>query len=489
MTHRSKQSSDMQAALRDAFAALQAGCFAQARDAAAPWCAHASGALLHALGAAACGDRSAAATLAAIARANPAARHPVCDLVDLLRAHGRAVEAPPHVEAALQHAPGNPTLLALHGATHAEAGSPQDALDAFHQVTALRPDAASWSNLGKALAAVGRFDEAEAAFARIARPTPQIALNQGIARLKSGRLAEGWPLFRHRHALPGRAPPPPGPELTSLDGLEGRAIRLLHDEGFGDTLQFIRYAPLLAARGARIRLDVPPPLVRLLAPFGGPGPADAWLRIPDLPALFGTMLETIPASLPYLKADPALAALWATRLPPGQRIGLVWAGAARTHDAAAAATDRIRSIPRDRLAPLLATPGVTWVSLQLGQPPPPGVFDPMPHVRDFADTAAIIAALDIVVSVDTAVAHLAAAMGRTVLLLDRFDHCWRWVAGRLDSPWYPERIEIIRQPTPGDWDSVLGHAKSRIMGRNKMNAPSVIPSFRNSKQASEFVGL
>ena len=128
------------------------------------------------------------------------------------------------------------------------------------------------------------------------------------------------------------------------------------------------------------------------------------------------------------------------------------------------ATDRLRSIPLTLLPPLLATPAIAWISLQHGRPAPPGVFDPMPTVTDFADTAAIIANLDTIVSVDTSIAHLAAAMGKQVLLLDRYDTCWRWLHARDDSPWYPRTLRIIRQQTPGDWPGVLQSAAESLNG-------------------------
>ncbi len=138
-------------------------------------------------------------------------------------------------------------------------------------------------------------------------------------------------------------------------------------------------------------------------------------------------------------------------------VGLVWAGAARKSDPAAVATDRLRSLDPAVLAPLLAVPGAIPVSLQWGIPAPPGVLQVMDGVRDFMDTAAIVEALDLVVSVDTAVAHLAGALGRTVLLLDRYDNCWRWLYRREDTPWYPT-MRLLRQSRAGDWSPVVASA-------------------------------
>ncbi len=454
-------------AIRTAFAALQAGDFKAARDGAAPWVTEPAGALLYALARAGAGDVEAgAAGLAAIARRNPGARHPSLDLADMLRRHGH--DPAPHLRAALRHAPDDALLMnALAGAL-TETGPMDEAVALFERVVALQPgNGGAWSNLGKALAAVGQFDEAAAAFTRavaLLPGHPQIRLNQGVATLKAGRLAEGWGQLKARHALPGRPAPPPGLELSGLESVAGKTVLLLHNEGYGDTLQFIRYAPLLAAAGARPAALVPPQLRRLLRFNGiqtidGPAPPyDAWCHISDLPGVFRTTLDTIPGSLPYLRPDPALVARWAPTLPPGRRVGLVWAGEARLHDAGAATTDKLRSLDVGQLGPLLAAPGVQWISLQHGRPAPAGAFDAMAGVADFADTAAIIAAMDLVVSVDTSVAHLAGAMGVPVLLLDRFDNCWRWLSGRNDSPWYPGVLRILRQERPGDWAGVLERA-------------------------------
>ena len=464
--------------LRRALQALHAGEFAAAAAGSAPW---ASGSdpeagLIHALAVAAGGDTSAAPALARIARSRPAANHPVQDLLDLLRRQGRPAAAAPHLRAAMDEMPRDARLPALLGALLAEVGPMAESVAAFQRAAALGPDGAAWSNLGKALAAEGRFAEADDAFRRalaLSPYDPQLALNHAVALLKSGRFAEGWAAFACRHRLPGRARPLPGPQLAGLDDLHGRTVLLQHEEGFGDTLQFIRYAPLLAGLGARVIAWVPAPLVRLIAGVpgvaavvlpGAPPPAyDAWCPMLSLPQVFGTDLDRPPPAAPYLTADPTETARQARLLPHGLRVGVAWAGAARATDPAAAATDRVRSTTPEVLAPLGQVPGVRLVNLQFGVRPPPVMLDPMPGVRDFADTAAVIANLDAVVSVDTAVAHLAAGMGKPVLLLDRYDNCWRWLHGRTSSPWYPT-LHIHRQPSPGDWASAVAGAAATLSG-------------------------
>ncbi|MGE0419569.1 MAG: glycosyltransferase family 9 protein, partial [Acetobacteraceae bacterium] len=182
-------------------------------------------------------------------------------------------------------------------------------------------------------------------------------------------------------------------------------------------------------------------------------------------------------SEPYVSVDPALAEAWSDRLPrQGFRVGIVWAGQARPWLPGFASVDRRRGVGFHDLAGLADIPGVVPVSLQMGASCADGhgVHDPMPAVRDFADTAAIIANLDLVVSVDTSVVHLAAAMGKRVFLLDRYDNCWRWLHGRTDSPWYPS-LMIFRQDRPLDWSEPLERMRATVAGLAAFNAPAATP--------------
>ena len=449
--------------LRAALALLQGRRFAEAERAAAPWAGDADGRLLHALALAGSGEVAGAAPLLArIAAENPGRDHPVQDLLPLLPPEAGLA----HLRAALLLRPDDWRLLTPLGVVLSTVGPMAEAVAAFERVTALRPgDPVAWSNLGKAAAAQCRFAAAEAAFARalvLAPADAQIAYNRAVLLLKAGRLLEGWAAFRARHALPGRPPALPGPPLDTIE-VAGRTVLLIHDEGLGDTLQFIRYAPLLAERGARVVAWMPPALARLIRTVPGVADVvsgrllpryDAWCRLLDVPGLFGTTLESIPGGAPYLgpaadrPAEPGAAA-------PGVReIGLVWAGDPR------GLLDRQRSLPVDALTPLGAIDGVRWISLQKDAAAP-GWMRPMPPVQDLADTAAIVGGLDLVVSADTAVAHLAAAMGKPVILLDRYDNCWRWLSGREDSPWYPG-LRIVRQTGPGDWAGVIGRVATML---------------------------
>jgi hypothetical protein len=258
-------------------------------------------------------------------------------------------------------------------------------------------------------------------------------------------------------------------------------VLVVQEEGLGDTLQFLRYLPLLAERGARVAVAVPPELTRLIRTVPGvidvpagdaPVPKhDFHCSFNGLPRAFETTLETIPCAVPYLAADPALVTRWARRLPAIQalRVGLAWAGQARPWLPGFVGVDQRRSTDLATLAPLAAVSGVRFVSLQKGGAAPEArtpadaldLLDVMAEVRDFADTAAIVANLDLVISVDTSVVHLAGAMGKPVFLLDRYDNCWRWLSGRDDSPWYPS-LRIFRQSRPGEWAPVIARVAAAL---------------------------
>ncbi|HEX4259777.1 MAG TPA: hypothetical protein VHY76_01630, partial [Acetobacteraceae bacterium] len=234
-------------------------------------------------------------------------------------------------------------------------------------------------------------------------------------------------------------------------------------------------------RGAEVVLEVPAPLLRLLARMEGvaavvaageslPG-FDLHCPMMSLPLGFGTTVETIPAAAPYLRAEPGPR-------PPGAglRVGLVWAGGARPGEPRAFHADRRRSIPLAALAPLAAIQGVRLVSLQAGPPAAEAagvawVEDAMAGVRDFADTAAVVAGLELVIAVDTAVAHLAGGLGRPVWLLSRFDACWRWLERREDSPWYPT-MRIFRQGRPGDWADVIARVAAALRHASRRCRPA-----------------
>jgi tetratricopeptide (TPR) repeat protein len=372
------------------------------------------------------------------------------------------------------------------GLALAEAGRFAEAASLFRSAVALDPaQAVFYAHLAMMLKVEGRFDAAIAAYDQAVALAPddrQIRVNRAVARLHAGRFAEvwqdeGWVLAGPAcDLLPLERRLPP---LSRQPQLEGRTVLVVQEEGLGDTLQFMRYLPLLAERGARVVAAVPPALTRLLRPFPGIAEVpDGDALVPEhdfhtsfnsLPRVFGTTLETIPDHVPYLAADPALTEAWAKRLPSGDmlRVGLCWAGQARPWLTGFVGLDRRRSTTLATLAPLAVVPGVRFVSLQKGpaaeQARSAGfdLLDLMDQVVDFADTAALVANLDLVISVDTSVVHLAGAMGKPVFLLDRYDNCWRWLSGRDDSPWYPS-LRIFRQQQSGDWPPVIARVATAL---------------------------
>ncbi len=407
-----------------------------------------------------------------------------------LAARGQLEEAVPHLSRVIRERPEHADarielgrMLVGLGMMQVDLNRPDLAIPFFAQATAVDPaNAGAAANLGNALASEGRFDAALAAIGDALRISPSdidIHINHAVTMLKAGRLLEGWSENEWRHKKSGREKLPPAlrlPRLSALpDGLDGRTVVIYHEEGFGDTIQFLRYADLLAAAGAKVIAWMPEPLVRLVRGQAAISECltgnvtlpkfDFHCPVNSLPLVFETTVETIPAPIPYIQADPELAAAWKQHAPTaGRRVGLVWAGEPRGYDPAAQALDRRRSLPGAAFAPLIAVPGLSFVSLQMGAARmelPQGVYDPMGGVKDFADTAAIVANLDLVISVDTAVAHLAGAMGKPVLLLDRYDNCWRWLSGRADTPWYPA-LRIFRQPRMGDWEPAIAEAADAL---------------------------
>ena len=299
---------------------------------------------------------------------------------------------------------------------------------------------------------------------------------QAHVSLALGDYADGWQKYETRWSKPNFASSRPDyvqPLWLGESDLTGKTILLHGEQGFGDMIQFCRYAPLVRKRAARVLLRVPGPLVRLMRSLDGIAVVDAadpvdgfdcYCPLMSLPLAFNTSVATIPADVPYLRADPARIAAWQMRLRPvpGLRVGVVWAGNSGIVDRATNSYDRRRSIPLKVFARMLAEPGFGFVPLQkdvsadgvAGALAERGLIDWTSELDDFAATAALIEALDLVITFDIAVAHLAGALGKPVWIRNRFDACWRWVRGVVGSPWYPS-ARLFRQPAAGDWESVV----------------------------------
>jgi tetratricopeptide (TPR) repeat protein len=342
---------------------------------------------------------------------------------------------------------------------------------------ALRPNGAvAHNNLGVVLEQQGLVAAAGDSYRRAIELEPDSAethLNLAMTLLTLGDMAAGWTEYEWRLQTPAAIGQHYDFAQPRWQGEppDGRTLLIHAEQGFGDTLQFCRYGRLATERGFRVVMQVPKTLVRLLQSLQGvdlvvtedeaPPAFDVQIPMMSMPLALASTLPGIPAGAPYLRADEAQVADWRARLGvrvgQGLRVGVAWAGNPRAHSPNLATFDRRRSIPPEHLTPLFDLRNAAFYSLQKTAPFAPAGFplhDFMDEMADFADTAALIANLDLVISVDTAVAHLAAALGKPVWLLNRFDTCWRWLLGRRDSAWYPT-MRIYRQSHPGAWDAVL----------------------------------
>jgi tetratricopeptide (TPR) repeat protein len=430
------------------------------------------------------------------------------NLVRALLAANRATEALVQAEQALVRSPDVAELHFARGTALSALRSPEKARAALSRAVALDPShAPSWLNLGNAcadlddletaerhcrtalrldaslteamvslgyfLTAQGRLTDAIAACgsAIALRPDSVHAhWNMAVALLLAGDLPRGFAAYewRKRHDRFRR-------DFISLPGPvwdggnpSGRTILVHAEQGLGDTIQFARYLPLIAERGGRPVLACDKSLVPLfqgldgiqaVAKGQGLPPYDAWIDQMSLPLAFGTRLDAIPAANAYLHADPQRVVAWDAALPTGRRVGLAWAGN-KLHS-----NDRRRSIPAPALGPLLARPGISFVNLQVGPAAReiPELPDLTPRLTDYAETAALIAALDLVVCVDTSVAHLAGALGKPAWVMLPHAPDWRWLLGRDDSPWY-ESLRLFRQPAADDWGSVVAAVVAALAG-------------------------
>jgi Flp pilus assembly protein TadD len=390
---------------------------------------------------------------------------------------GRDAEAALLLERAIEHGLEQPQFYRNICAIYERLGRLEEALAAGKRAVALdSTDAESYHNLtvvhARRLDLDNAIDCARTALALDPnRAGAHLALAEAL--LIRGDLAEGWDEYEWRFRLPGVSPPLPATDRPQWDGAHApdATILLVADQGFGDVIQFARYIPWAAGRCGRLviacAVELQPlvaqiaPGVKLFAKWNECPPYAAYVPLSGLPRLHATTLATIPAAIPYLHADPKRAAFWRDRLsslaPRGhRRIGVAWAGRP-THS-----NDRNRSLRLSRLAPLFARPAISWISLQKGDRAADlgayfgaaPMFNLGAGIEGFADTAAIIEGLDIVLAVDTSVAHLAAAMGKPTWVMLPYAPDWRWLLNRSDSPWYPT-VRLFRQPAPGDWNSVV----------------------------------
>jgi tetratricopeptide (TPR) repeat protein/ADP-heptose:LPS heptosyltransferase len=462
------------------------------------------------------------------------------NLGNLRRNEGKADEAAALYRRALAAKPDYAEAYINLAVALRDGGAHDAALEACAAALRLKPDSAeALVNKGLLLQDRGGFDEAIACYDAALRARPDFtdaSWNKALALLAQGKYREGWAL--HEAGLGHKR----GVRLFAArrwngEPLAGRRLLIWSEQGYGDTLQFVRYAQLCKERGAHVTVQAPAALMRLLkiCPFidrvvseAHEEDFDYQIAMMSFPFAFGTELETVPASVPYLFVDDASRAKWAAKCAgEGRKIGLVWAGNARRQLIDAHLIDKRRSLDLRELKPLFelagnppassvprplrAGTGVgslarrtdAWSS---GSNPPPAkskdllaqvqdfatspargeeqilffslqkgaeaaqidaaglrgrIIDLMPEAGDFLDTAALIEQLDLVITVDTAVAHLAGALGKTVWILSRYDACWRWLQNRESNPWYPT-AQVFGQTSPGDWPGVVARVRNKL---------------------------
>lgn len=385
---------------------------------------------------------------------------------------GRIGEALAHFDQALAVQPDYLDAMQHRAAMLQSLRRYDEAIAAFERYFALTATPAPMTlyHYAKALKDAGRLDDAARQYEKAVALQPDqaaIRFSRGLLHLLRGDWIAGWADYEHRWQGWDRvgAERPPASTLPCWHGEPvpgGSALLVYAEQGMGDTLHFFRYAPLLRQRFDKVAFLVQAPLVRLLRANAGPGVIVADRSLPvdetgyshhisllSVAGAFGATPDTVPFGAGYLRADKDAVAAWRHRLPSGRPlIGVVWEGGKVTRIPA-------RDMAPDDIVPLLRTPGIQWVSLlKDGRATGPRLLDPMAEIGDFADTAALIAALDLVIAVDTAVAHLAGALGKPVWLMNRFESEWRWMLGRTTTPWY-DSMRLFSQPAPGDWAAVV----------------------------------
>jgi len=402
------------------------------------------------------------------------------NLGNALREKGQRDEAITCLQKAIEL---DPNYAATHnnlGIAFKEKGQLDVAITCFQKAIQFDSDyAMAYCNLGSALKEKGEFDEAITYYQRSLQLSPDLVdahFNMSLIFLLLGNFEEGWKEYEWRWKLKDfyrRSFSQP-----SWDGydIKGLTILLYAEQGLGDTIQFIRYVPLVAQQGAKVAVECQRGLTSLLKNVAGIqeiiahgeklSEFDIHCSLLTLPLVFDTTLEDIPAQVPYIKADSILVQKWHEKIILDNskfKIGLVWAGDPRLKD------DRTRSCSLEIFSPLAQINGITFYSLQKGETanqaknPPEGMklIDYTEEIKDFSDTAALIENLDLVISVDTAVVHLAGALGKPVWTLLPFVPDWRWLLKREDSPWYPT-MRLFRQPSRGDWNTVIANVLNKL---------------------------
>jgi tetratricopeptide (TPR) repeat protein len=448
------------------------------------------------------------------------------NLANALRAIGDGDTAIAHYREAVELAPRYAAAWANLGTALGQAGDYREAEVCYRRAVELEPNAANLVCLGAALGAQGRNDDEEPYYRRALELDPEHAdARQNLVwlKLKRGEYREGWAEYARRWRACDYAPfDIEGIAEWKGEPLDGKRILLVHEQGYGDQIQFVRYATTLAERGASVDVCVPQTLQLLAQSVPGvhrawtgepAGDYDYWVYVMSTPAACGTELDTIPATVPYLFAREVEIEAWRPRVqaamradlarqpdtggnanaqpgtstststskrkPAGYRnIGLVWGGSPTFYN------DRNRSVALTALKPLFALDNISWFSLQKGDAARAQlaalagdalIHDFSDDLRDYGDTAALIMNLDLVIAVDTSVAHLAGALGKPVWILVPANSEWRWLENRADSPWYPT-ARLFRQQEVGDWRAAIEALRNALAAkprRAKASAPNL----------------
>jgi len=426
---------------------------------------------------------------------NPKSVEALVELGLLYFVSGELDKAVDYLEAALRLDPNYYDAWTNLGVVLKDRGDFDEAFEKFSYAITLNsnhPNA--FANRGVLLHMLGRFDDALVDLNRAVDLSPELApshVSRGQLLLTLGYYETGWNEFEWRWQYlrenqSNTSKYHDFPLWSGRESLVGKTILLYAEQGLGDTLQFCRYVGLVAQLAGKVILECETPLFELFKSLEGVGhlisqgqdiPSfDFQCPLMSLPRVFRTTLESIPYNIPYLHADPSKVKSWSTRLGPKSRprVGLVWSGGFRPGQPELWSVNKRRNLPLILLKPLASVP-VDFISLQKGDRPEaelqglvakgwdgPQIANHVGDLYDFSDTAALIANLDLVISVDTSTAHLSAALGKPTWILNRYDTCWRWLINRSDSPWYPS-VKLYRQKALGQWDGVIQEVKANLL--------------------------
>jgi len=428
---------------------------------------------------------------------HPSSHSSLNNLANIQRTLGRLDEAEANYRRALELLPSSIEATINLGVVLSDLGRLEESEDLLRRALEQRPGIPDVHlNLGTTLTRMGRPDEAISFYETAIRLRPvdfaEARRNRGMHLLSIGDFEQGWPEYEWRWRCFGKGLPTADRPLWNGEDLEGRSILLFAEQGFGDAIQFFRYTALVKKRGADVTLACRPPQMRLfrrspwvdrLVPLDEVfQKTDYQLLLMSFPAVLNTRLDSIPANVPYLSADPEAVATWGSLLArsgDGLKIGIAWQGNPKHPE------DARRSFPLSALAPLASVPGVRLIRLQHGHGSEQlerlnGMFkveDPFSEAGlddwDYLDAANLIENLDLVVTMDSSIAHLAGALGKPVWVALPFASEWRWLRERDDSPWYPS-MRLFRQRRDGDWDEVFERMSDSLKEWRRLRPEAIV---------------